>query len=395
MESYFFKRVNTQNLHSSVQRSRQFESLVQDGDEQIHRHRDPHLRLHRVGRRAVEVLDAKVLFDPPEEEFYLPTALVEQSGSGCRHLEMIGQKDQLLARVGIDKTDSPKQRSKGLARFGRSRPPDLVAGHAAAAGFRAGCVAGETQVVFGPGDKEGTGRGDPMQAGEIHVTAIEKIEGSGLEDEFVEPEHIVARGRANIDQHGDRAAQVDLRVHLDARLARAEIGPRKQGQREIYGRRVQRVDRVVQVQPEVFSGIELARPVGKPRGQIAPQTPVALFVGFGQSHARHRPAKTEMVERVGPFGIEAFLDVAQALPPCELGESHADQLLPAAEVPRADAVAFDEAVEDLPVDALEDLGEDVAAGVHEGRFCAIAPPSSNPSHPFFPASHSFSAHRTK
>ena len=67
MQRDLFKRVNAQNLQSSVQRSGQLEFLVQDGNEQIDAHRDPDLSLHCVGRSTEEVFDAQVLFDPAEE----------------------------------------------------------------------------------------------------------------------------------------------------------------------------------------------------------------------------------------------------------------------------------------------------------------------------------------
>ena len=59
MQRDLFKRVNAQNLQSSVQRSGQLEFLVQDGNERIN--------AHRVGQSAEEVFDAQVLFDPAEE----------------------------------------------------------------------------------------------------------------------------------------------------------------------------------------------------------------------------------------------------------------------------------------------------------------------------------------
>ena len=67
MQRDFFKRVNAQNLQSSVQRSGQLEFLVQDGNEHVNADCDPHLGLHCVGRSAEEVFDAQVLFDPAEE----------------------------------------------------------------------------------------------------------------------------------------------------------------------------------------------------------------------------------------------------------------------------------------------------------------------------------------
>ena len=53
------------------------QSLFDDGDEYVGRDRGPDLRLHGVFRRAVELLDPQMLFDPLEEEFDLPTAAIQ------------------------------------------------------------------------------------------------------------------------------------------------------------------------------------------------------------------------------------------------------------------------------------------------------------------------------
>lgn len=57
-------------------------------------------------------------------------------------------------------------------------------------------------------------------------------------------------------------------------------------------------------------------------------------------------------------------------------------------------VAPDETVEGLPVHAVEDLGKDVAAGVHDGRFCQISQLPSNLLHLIYRASHSMPEYAT-
>jgi hypothetical protein len=52
MKRHFLERVNAQNLQSSTQ----LEFLVEDGHHDVDGHRDPDLRLHRIGAVAIEVL---------------------------------------------------------------------------------------------------------------------------------------------------------------------------------------------------------------------------------------------------------------------------------------------------------------------------------------------------
>lgn len=51
------------------------------------------------------------------------------------------------------------------------------------------------------------------------------------------------------------AAQVQQCVHFDGALALAELGPWEQGQAQIDGRRIQRINRLLEFQAEVVVGI--------------------------------------------------------------------------------------------------------------------------------------------
>ena len=136
-----------------------------------------------------------------------------------------------------------------------------IAAHTAAEDFRVGSKARETQVVFGPRDEEGANSGYPRQSREIHVSAVEQVKRPGFENQCTLPQHVVGTRGADFDGQGNRTAQIELCVQLNARFGRTELGPRKKLQRQVDGRRVQRVDRLVQIQPEVLAGIESPRPV--------------------------------------------------------------------------------------------------------------------------------------
>jgi hypothetical protein len=71
---------------------------------------------------------------------------------------------------------------------------------------------------------------------------------------------------------------------------------------------------------------------------------------------------------VEPFGsgVQTGLDVAQALAIGELGERHAEELIPAGETPDAviAAVALDASVEGIVRSEVEELSEEGPALVH-------------------------------
>ena len=191
-------------------------------------------------------------------------------------------------------------------------------------------------------------------------------------------------------------AQVDLGVHLDAGLGLPEVRPRKERERQVDGGGVERVDRVVEIEPQILAGIEWPGLVHQAFGEILPDPPVPAFVGVGQRRSGKRIGEAKMIERCGP-GIEAGDDVAQAVPRSHLGKDHADELLTESEMTmlRVWFVSGCQTRERLPVNQIQNLREDVTAGIHVPEPSRNLGRSSNPSHPFWLPSHSSAKGRVK
>lgn len=71
--------------------------LPRDSDQHVRGNGAPDLRPDRVLAVADESLDAKVLFDPFEEELDTPPALVERGDRQRCQRRVVGQEDQCLA----------------------------------------------------------------------------------------------------------------------------------------------------------------------------------------------------------------------------------------------------------------------------------------------------------
>src|SRR5712691_6500903 len=108
LDRHFLEGGYREDLQQSVERGVQVETLLDDGNEDIDRDGDADLRLHRVLRRAVEALDAKMLLDPLEEQLDLPAALVEGADGGRWQGELVGKEHQRLARFCILEADAPQ-----------------------------------------------------------------------------------------------------------------------------------------------------------------------------------------------------------------------------------------------------------------------------------------------
>lgn len=86
---YFLARyyASTQGRFTSPDEFVQF--LFDDGHEHINRDRDPPLSPQGVLGGAVESLDAQVLFDPFEEQLYLPTAAIHLGNRQWWQMEIL------------------------------------------------------------------------------------------------------------------------------------------------------------------------------------------------------------------------------------------------------------------------------------------------------------------
>ena len=126
-------------------------------DEDVDRDGNPDLRLHRVLRRAVELLDPKMLLDPLEEEFHLPAAFVERADGGGRKREVVGDEDQRLAGLGVLEADAPQKFGVILTGVEAVQGDGLVANDAGRAIRRRRIDAMSIDVRLGTRDEEGPG----------------------------------------------------------------------------------------------------------------------------------------------------------------------------------------------------------------------------------------------
>ena len=87
---------------------------------------------------------------------------------------------------------------------------------------------------------------------------------------------------------------------------------------------------MVQLDAKGFGGVKGAGGGDQALGEVGVDAPVPELVGMGERVAGHRAAEAHMVE-LGVGDPQAGLDIPQALPVSELGEGHAEELVPAGE----------------------------------------------------------------
>lgn len=357
--------MNAQNLQSSVECSGQLETLVEDRNHEVGAHCDPDLCLHCVGTRAIVMFDSEVPLDPAEEEFDAPSQLVKHGNGKRRNLQVVGKKYERLLGLEIVELHSSQQHWIIRSGFLNRRLADMIAPQTCDAIDTKRMMSRELKIGLGSRDKECARMGDLRQTGEVHVAAVHHIERSSLEEQVIEPSHIVFARSSDMNARWDWSAQIDLGMHLDAGFGLAKVRPRKKSQRQIDRGGIQSIDRVVEFDSEILAGVKWSCLANETLGQILPNPPVARFVGFGQGGFGDLLGEAKVIKSLGT-SVETGGDVAQSIPRCELGKHHADELLTALEManPLFGSIFGDEPGKSLAIDEFDDLGEDVPTGVH-------------------------------
>lgn len=138
-------------------------------------------------------------------------------------------------------------------------------------------------------------------------------------------------GSGDADKCWNRTVQIKQRVHLDRRFGGAEMRPGKQAQAQIDRGRVQRVGGGIEIDAQGSYGVELACLHHEPLRQLCVDTPVASFVGIGQSGATHRRTKAHRMELVR-LRVQRSFDIPQPFTVGQLRKSHGWILFGATEV---------------------------------------------------------------
>jgi hypothetical protein len=122
--------------------------------------------------------------------------------------------------------------------------------------------------------------------------------------------------------------QVQQRMHLHRTLVLAKLGPGKQGETEIDGGRIERIETVVQIHAEWIVGVKRPGDADQMLSEVGEDTPVVGLVRIRQCRPRNTGAKSHVVESAA-HRPQAGLDIAEALAISELSESHRQILVPA------------------------------------------------------------------
>ncbi len=364
----------------------QFQLLADDGNQNVNADGNPNLSLHSIGRSPIEIANSQVLFDPLEEEFYLPAAFVELGDGNGRQGKMIGQENKMALLFDIEEVNASQTFWIILMRIEASQTADLVGAHSALFVDGQGLVTNKVEIVLGSNHEESVSLVDGVKSGKVQVTAIHDVKSPRLDEKFVQDIDVVELSLGNLDKTGNRSSQIEQRMKFDRCFGSPKSGPSEQTQTQIDGGRIQSVNRFFHEHAKVLVGIQPSRMADEILSQIGINSPVPLFVGARQIHARHIATNPQTI-KLAPSRTQTSLDVAQAFPIGQLGEAHAQKLIPTTESLNLvhAPISIDATFELLWMNPLHQLRKNGRLSVHEPILQSVPTPrsmsaSSNRSH---------------
>ena len=328
----FLEKRDGENLQDFAETSFDFQFFFDDRHQHVNADGDPDLGLYGVFGCSVKRFDAKVLFDPFEEQFHLPSAFVELCDDQRGENKIVGQENVAFFLYGIEVTDPPESIGIFFGCFGTLEDDRLVAANPRRLVDPAVSAFGKIEIALGANNKKRKALREGIQAAEVDVSAVHDVECPRLQHQLVEDVDVVSFSFRDADKTRDIAAQVYQRVQFDGGLVFAKSCPGKQRKTKIDCSGIECVGRLLQSDAEAFLGIQFPGDADQNLGEVGIDTPVSFLVCLGQSVPGNLPSDTGMVE----FGLnraQACFDVPKAFPVGDLCERHAEKLSEAGKSP--------------------------------------------------------------
>jgi len=241
---------------------------------------------------------------------------------------IVGEKHEPLLVRCVVVPDSAELRGVILLRVEVFGHDDLVGLNPGRFVYLLGIDASEPEVAFCPGDKERSRFVDSVKTGEIEISPVHDIEGTGFYADLVEDVHIVNFSVSDDDYGRNAPPEIEKRVELDRPFVFSEFRPGKESQTEVDGGRIQRIDGVSQVYSEGVVDIELPSSCDEDLREIFVHMPIPDLIGVGQRIPGHLPTYPHVVKL--RFGRpKTGLDIPEAFSVRQLGKGHGKVLVPA------------------------------------------------------------------
>ena len=275
--------------------SAQMEVVLDDCNETVRDDGDVNLYSDSILGVTPERLDLKVLFDPLEKEFHLPTVAVKQRDILGLEIEVVGVVNEGASKIGDIEYDTPEFGRIVVAIPFACKSNSLVGKHTVSSIKK---PLPEQHLIGGMSflscDEKRVGLVNGKKSRKVEVAPVENITGKWLVDNAVHELGVMNIGVCNAVENRDFGDDVDLGMNLDAGLSATKVRPKEKRHAKVDGGGVNSEETPVQF--ELFGDAFLLCKRHHIESKFLKDKRVSEHVRVGKSApADRRLAKTEIV----------------------------------------------------------------------------------------------------
>ena len=222
------------NTHNLEHRPADFEVVLDDGNEAVGDNGNVNLYAHSVFGFSPETLDLKMLFDPFEKQFHLPSVFIEESDVlGCK-IEVVRVVNETPLKFrGI--VDNPSDDSRVLLLVLLLGEADTLIFENIVSSIQNALPVDNLICRFAllPDNEESPEHVDAIESGEVKVASVKHIARQRLVCEPVHRVDIVYLGCGDSVEHRNLRGDVNLSMDSDTRLGASEFCPSEHGHAQV------------------------------------------------------------------------------------------------------------------------------------------------------------------
>jgi len=314
---------------------------------------------------------------PLEEQFDLPSHLVEHGHLPCGEIEVVREEGVGVVGLDIDVLHTPQEIGVVLLRSHSDASDCLVTSQSCRSVDGMGVHTLPPHVALGSRDEESVLLPHLVQSSVVHVSAVDDVARTGFNGQHIEHVHVMHRSVRDVDERRQIAPQIEERVGFHRCLRVAEVRPWEHGQTKIDRGGIEGVVLSCQsFEHFVIVTVQRLRTDEERLCEGFVDSPVALLVGIAQCGQLDRMSETQVVQLLR-VRIETEHDAPCALSKRELPEAQTEELLPAGErfYELVSVVTIDALLEGVTRQNTRELTENVGAFVHakRGEMCSNRP----------------------
>ncbi|OQC72249.1 MAG: hypothetical protein BWX44_01765 [Spirochaetes bacterium ADurb.Bin001] len=171
---------------------------------------------------------------------------------------------------------------------------------------------------------------DLVETGKIDISAIHDVDGPKLDEQLVEDVDIVYFSCGDDHDRRNISMQIQKSMEFDGPFAFPELGPGEKGKTQVDSRRIQGVNGLIQFDTKGIGGVKLSGFLDEDLREVCINPPISGLIGMSKGIAGDLSPDAQVI-KPGLGCPQANLDISQAFAISQLGECHAEKLVPARE----------------------------------------------------------------